>query len=285
MEKQCDQQTLSTLGEDENNTTRTLTTHEKAKVERNRQRALMLRQARLQSHPYKNAQCEKEFEGTVIRVQNRKLVDTGGGFLLDPSELEEQQNGTTTVKALPAPIIEPDRPHCEECEQTFADSFLYRSFDAKICDACKDLTDEDGDSKFGLVTRTEAKTEYLLKECDLDKREPILKFISRKNPHNERWGNMKLYFRPQIEDRALSIWGSVEALEDAKQTREDNREKAKVKKFTKQVKALRMAVRSSIYHKERSFHKHTFGPEESQGDDMYSKTCTECGHVETYEKM
>jgi DNA-repair protein complementing XP-A cells len=31
-----------------------------------------------------------------------------------------------------------------------------------------------------------------LKDCDLDKREPALRFIVRKNPHNRRWGEMKL---------------------------------------------------------------------------------------------
>lgn len=63
----------------------------------------------------------------------------------------------------------------------------------KVCDGCR-----DSDEKHSLITRTEAKTEYLLKDCDLDKREPILKFICRKNPHNVRWGDMKLYLHLQV---------------------------------------------------------------------------------------
>lgn len=55
----------------------------------------------------------------------------------------------------------------------------------------------DDDDKHALITRTDARQEYLLKDCDLDLREPILRFILRKNPHNPRWGDMKLYLRTQ----------------------------------------------------------------------------------------
>jgi hypothetical protein len=34
----------------------------------------------------------------------------------------------------------------------------------------------------------------------LDERSPPLKFIVRKNPHNPRWGDMKLYLRLQVSD-------------------------------------------------------------------------------------
>lgn len=36
--------------------------------------------------------------------------------------------------------------------------------------------------------------------------------------------------------RALEVWGSQEALEDAKEARQENREKMKQKKFDKKVK-------------------------------------------------
>jgi len=38
----------------------------------------------------------------------------------------------------------------------------------------------------------------LLKDEDFDVREPPLKFILRKNPHNERWGDMKLFLKLQV---------------------------------------------------------------------------------------
>lgn len=54
------------------------------------------------------------------------------------------------------------------------------------------------EEKHNLITKSEAMKEYLLKDCDLDKREPILKYITRKNPHNSNWGMMKLYLQIQV---------------------------------------------------------------------------------------
>ena len=39
---------------------------------------------------------------------------------------------------------------------------------------------------------------YLLSESDLAVREPLLKCVIRKNPRNNRWGDMKLYLRLQV---------------------------------------------------------------------------------------
>lgn len=73
-------------------------------------------------------------------------------------------------------------------------------------------------------------------------RKPALKYIVRKNPHNPRWGDMKLFLRMQVEKRALEIWGKEETLEEEHEKREDRRDQAKVKKFNKKLKALRMQV-------------------------------------------
>ncbi|MGH0172236.1 UNVERIFIED_CONTAM: hypothetical protein FKN15_063140 [Acipenser sinensis] len=93
----------------------------------------------------------------------------------------------------------------------------------------------DNENKHKLITRTEAKQEYLLNDCDLDKREPILKFILRKNPHNSHWGDMKLYLKLQVVKRSLEVWGSEDALEEAKESRQETRDKRKQKQFDKKV--------------------------------------------------
>ena len=56
----------------------------------------------------------------------------------------------------------------------------------------------DNDGKHQLVSRSDAKKNFLLKDCDLDQREPPLRCILRKNPHNPRWGDMKLYLKTQV---------------------------------------------------------------------------------------
>ena len=50
--------------------------------------------------------------------------------------------------------------------------------------------------------------------------------------------------------------------------------------------ALRKQVRSSLWKKDTSAHEHGYGPEVyNEADDTYSKSCTSCGHVMSYEKM
>ena len=56
----------------------------------------------------------------------------------------------------------------------------------------------DRDGKHSLVTKTDAKNDYFLKDEDFDAREPALKCIVKKNPHNVNWGSMKLYLRCQV---------------------------------------------------------------------------------------
>lgn len=96
---------------------------------------------------------------------------------------------------------------------------------------------EDGDYK--LITRTEAKNSYLLKDVDLDKREPPLKYILKTNPHNSNWGEMRLYLEKQVYDRSMHIWGSEEKIEEELEKREENKVKSKVKKYNKQMKGIK----------------------------------------------
>ncbi|XP_040436028.1 LOW QUALITY PROTEIN: DNA repair protein complementing XP-A cells [Falco naumanni] len=243
-----------------------------AKIERNRQRALALRQARLAARPYPAAGAG------AGPPQGR---DTGGGFFLEEEEEEEEEPGAAEkIVHPPAPVLEFDYLICGDCGKEFMDSYLMQHFDWATCDNCRDAED-----KHKLITRTEAKEEYLLKDCDLDKREPVLRFIVKKNPHNSRWGDMKLYLKLQVVKRSLEVWGSEESLQEAKELRRDNREKMKQKKFDKKVKELRRAVRSSLWKKETSIHEHEYGPEKNIDEDTYKKTCTVCGHELTYEKM
>ena len=117
-------------------------------------------------------------------------------------------------------------------------------------------------------------------------KEPTLKFLTRKNPHNSRWGDMKLFLRLQVEQRALEIWKDEETLENEHEKREQKRDQAKVKKFNKKLKALRMQVRGSLYKKDISNHEHEYGEEVYDAEeDEYSRTCKTCNHVHTYEKM
>lgn len=247
----------------------------RAKIERNRQRALMLRQARLASRPL------SAVEGaTAAKVS--KTIDSGAGFFIEEEDDLEGEQKIKKAVHQPAPVIEPEYLLCDECQKPFMDSYLSNNFDLPVCDKCR-----DNEEKHKLISRTEAKQRYLLKDCDLDKREPPLRFILKKNPHNPRWGDMKLYLQLQVEKRCMEVWGSEEALEEARETREENREVQKQKRFNKKVKELRRAVRSSMWTKNTTTHQHEYGPEEvvDEEEDLYKKTCVTCGHELSYEKM
>ena len=73
-----------------------------------------------------------------------------------------------------------------------------------------------------------------------------MKFLTRKNPHNQRWGDMKLFLRLQVEERALEVWKNEENLEKEHEKRLEKRDQAKAKKFNKKLKALRMVSTSDI---------------------------------------
>ncbi|XP_078328572.1 DNA repair protein complementing XP-A cells homolog [Crassostrea virginica] len=249
-----------------------LTSAQKARVERNRQRALLLRQSRLAKKPYSVS--------TDTKQKVTRTIDTGAGFFLEEEDQDESKSKTTEVKHPLGPVLESDALVCEDCGKEFMDSWLLTTYNVTVCDVCKEDTE-----KHPLVTKTEAKDRYLLKDSDIEIRDPPLKFIIRKNPRNPRWGDMKLYYEPQVYDRAMEVWGSEEGLEKAHDERSNKREKAKRKKFDKKVKELRLAVRSSLVRVSSGPHEHEYGPETyDEETDTYSVSC-ECGHVRNYEKM
>jgi len=265
-----------------------MTSDQAARAEKNRLKAVALKKARLASKEIRAPDHITGENGPSSSQGNEakkkaEVVDSGAGFFIDE---EEEEGLASQAVEKPAPIIEPDRPTCLECSEQFGESYLLTSFDHEVCDKCKD-TSRDG--KHELITKTDAVKEFLLKDFDFDRREPPLKFITRKNPHNQRWGVMKLYLRVQVEERALEVWETPEALEAAHDEKDERREKIKSKKFMKKIKALRMQVRGSLYTKKdfAAEHVHEFGPEEvvDEENDEYCKTCTSCGYVNTYEKM
>ncbi|XP_044256554.1 DNA repair protein complementing XP-A cells homolog [Tribolium madens] len=255
----------------------TLSELSQSRIERNRQKALAIRQAKLVSHP--NAKSTAiSIDKTTIKIGSTRYKDTGGGFLLE-EELEKEK--LESEASAEPPVLEEDRPNCIKCKKPIATSWLFDNFHYKCCDSCKDLEEHK------LITKTEALKTYLLKDIDLDKREPPLKYITKKNPHHVRWGDMKLYLQLQVEERALEIWGSKEAMEEERLRREDKRVILKAKRYQKELKELRMSMRSSLYDRtSAAAHVHEFGPETyNEEEDTYSRNCLTCSYVETFEKM
>lgn len=144
------------------------------------------------------------------------------------------------------------------------------------------------DDTHALLTRTEAKSEFLLKDCDLDARPPPLRALVRRNPHAARGASsdMRLYVRAAVEARAREVWGGEAQLRDERARRDELRARTAVKAQQRRLRALRMDVRSSLFRRAPAAHQHRWGPERHDAAaDEYERACLDCGHTETYEKM
>ena len=62
-----------------------LSEYQQARIEKNRQRALLLRASRVAAHPYADERTTKQPAGRAT-----KAIDSGGGFLIDPEDVEEE---------------------------------------------------------------------------------------------------------------------------------------------------------------------------------------------------
>lgn len=260
-----------------------LTAAQLSRIERNRVKAQNLRKGKIVGV----VQNDGVIAGTSVhKLQSTRLIDSGGGFLIE-APLTASQAIANNIP-LPTPYEEPPLTfpltytECLECGDKFCGSYLQDNFEYPVCDKCR-----DPDEKHALITKTEAKSEYLLKDCDFDRREPALKFITKKNVRYTKFGEMKLYLLLQVQKRAIEVWGSEEEVIKQHEERDERRVVTKVKKYNKQMKQLRMEVRSSLYTKKlKANHVHEFGPEKyNEEEDNYSHSCLSCEYTETYEKM
>lgn len=246
-------------------------------------KAVILKRDKVSSHPYLDEESTSykttSSTKTTLQIGGTKYEDTGGGFLLKIEPEKKPENEKLVLED--APILGSDRPNCETCEKPFSSSYLFDKFAFKCCDGCRNPAIHK------LITKTEAKEVYLLKDCDFDKREPPLKCLRQKNPHNSKWSELKLYLEIQVEQRALEVWGTLEKIDEEKEKREEKRVVSKSKKYQKELKELRKYVRSSLYDRTSAGpHAHTFAEETyDEDDDTYHRKCTTCPYEETFEKM
>ena len=73
--------------------------------------------------------------------------------------------------------------------------------------------------RYQLITKTKARDEYLLTEAQCG----ALGCIKKPNPHDARYGEMRLYLRAQVAAAALASWGSEEGLLVERERRREER--------------------------------------------------------------
>ncbi|KAF2490154.1 DNA repair protein Rad14 [Lophium mytilinum] len=279
--------------------------------------------------------AKKFARDNYVEYDFSKMTDTKGGFLSkedDPhnramrsgrreEEKEEKPAHMTlaewerhqTIKKLRAArqgpfepgISELDRNNgakngkgqCRECGSLEIDWKWEEIFGVSVCARCKETIPE----KYSLLTKTEAREDYLLTDPEL-KDEDLLPHLSRPNPHKSSFHDMQLFLRFQVEDYAFSPrkWGSPENLDAEFEKRQTVSKSRKEKKFNSKLADLKKRTRVEAYKRSRlaavageggreaqfgdkvtrygERHEHEWGravldPESG----MSKKTCVECG--------
>ncbi|KAI9680324.1 MAG: hypothetical protein M1829_001210 [Trizodia sp. TS-e1964] len=189
---------------------------------------------------------------------------------------------------------------CRECSSMEIDWKWAEVFSCQVCNSCKDKMPD----KYSLLTKTEAREDYLLTDPEL--RDPeILPHLDKPNPHKSTWNTMMLYLRYQVEEYAFSPakWGSAVALDEEFARREAEKKRRKEKKFKEKLNDLKRKTRVEAHRRNRGGgkgggeeagfgddlgdgkkHVHRWGRvvfdaegEEGVGEEVGIKTCVDCG--------
>ncbi|KAI6191920.1 XPA domain containing protein [Aphelenchoides bicaudatus] len=222
----------------------------------------------------------------VEKLYKKKQDDytSAGGFDVGDDEIEERRAKLAELaqqKRDREAHVSQQPEWCIDCKKVLIPSYLWETFNHPVCDICH----KENPENYKTMSRTRAKADYLLKDEDLDARKPILRYISRKNPHNPRYGDMKLYLELQVRERAMQLHGSVNQMENTREIRRERKDAMTAKKYENKIKKMRKEVRSGIKI-ESSIHEHEFDEEKyNSKKDVYWQTCTTCGFVNEYEKL
>jgi DNA-repair protein complementing XP-A cells len=205
-------------------------------------------------------------------------------------KLREQRSGPFEPSLNAASKDGAEQQKCRECGTLEIDYSWLGIFGIAICNTCKDTRPD----KYSLLTKTEAKEDYLLTDPEL--RDPeLLPHLERPNPHKATWNNMMLFLRFQVEEYAFSEkkWGSAEKLDEAFANRESERKRRKEQKFKSKLEDLKKKTRVEAWRRARKNkgggefgddverggkHEHVWGQTiEDEESGMGTKTCVECG--------
>ncbi|PYH86122.1 DNA repair protein [Aspergillus uvarum CBS 121591] len=215
---------------------------------------------------------QKEWERQVLLKALRR--ERAGPFEPGLSVLEEKEK----------------QKACRECGSLEIDWKWEAELRCRVCHACKEKFPE----RYSLLTKTEAKEDYLLTDPEL-RDEELLPHLERPNPHKSTWNNMMLYLRYQVEEYAFSAkkWGSPEALDAEFERREGEKKRRREAKFKTKLQDLKKRTRVDAYRRNRmgaaggefgddlgngGRHVHQWGRSvENPETGIGVKTCVDCG--------
>jgi DNA-repair protein complementing XP-A cells len=195
-------------------------------------------------------------------------------------------------------VIDADKDNttaqCRDCGSLEIDFSWVDIFGTSVCFACKEKFPE----KYSLLTKTEAREDYLLTGPELDDKD-LLPRLEKPNPHKAQWATMYLFLRYQVEEYAFSDqkWGNQEKLDEEFENRQVVKRQRKDQKFKTKLKELKKKTRVEAYQRSRGIgdgggaenfgdvvkrrgdrHTHEWGvPVEDPETGVQVKRCIECG--------
>lgn len=134
--------------------------------------------------------------------------------------------------------------HCEFCNALIIDEEIYKTFNKRTCSSCRY-------DKIKLIPRTNAINDYLLTEEEMNQ----FKFITKKNPHKNAKGMMRLYLEETVREYAEKKYGDLDKIEELKEERSEKRMATKLAKLKKRVKSMK---KRTFVNEEKIFHTHDF---------------------------
>lgn len=159
---------------------------------------------------------------------------------------------------------------CKSADLSNFDPDLLDTYTFPICVDCK------SDEYTSLITKSEAKSTYLLTDEELNDKQ-AMPWVTRKNPKQPRWSPMRLYLGWHVEQFAIRKFGSLDAVLRMHDLNEAQRAERKQKKFTKKLKALRQQVKPKIVKAATgSNHVHDFYQEPGKDTPIVTKRCRGC---------
>jgi len=175
-------------------------------------------------------------------VNGKGEADDEGALILEAAENAEIEAGTFQGKY--GDGKRDIKGKCRECQSLEIDWKWQDIFHISVCNACKEKIPD----KYSLLTKTEARDDYLLTDPEL-KDEDLLPHLERPNPHKQFFHPMQLFLRLQVEAYAFSPkkWGSAAALDEEYEKRQAVSKDRKQKKFKNKLEVLKKRTRAEAY--------------------------------------
>ena len=261
----------------EDESSKPLTPEQKALIQGNYERAKRRRLERFLEEFEKQAEQDDDDRQGEKR---KELVEQGaGGFI--PEDLPEEQIPIIRQPEILFPLEMNER--CKVCGSVELDDSIRRSYKALVCPRCREALPD----RFGLITKTAAKDEFLLTDEEL-RDGSRLPHTTKPNPLKPTWSNMQLFLREQVLAFALEKWGGLEQIQEEAQRRANAHQSAKEKKFAANLMELRRKTRltgSRSKQPSSRHHKHSFVERKEKDGSQVESVCSECGFKVVSEEL